>query len=424
MNGWSESDERGVRTRVLYLKPKRRVSGERHRAASRVADAGQVVLDDRHRALLKEFLRRFRGSWRWDRILAVAGDQRVEVAYSLMSTLLEAGYVEVIERRDTRGWQPTRVVPSATAELHRLAGIVDPDDTLAAFTKAMQHQAQAEITHQLQSHLGTGRLDIRLRRALLLPHLDRWLEEGRTGTRRDFALFATGHTKGIEDADWRWLEIHGAPESAGIIEHVPLLLVGGAFSIFDSAQRALNIAAANGPVGLPASALRHAVKAVPPAAWVVIENRTVFDKACALASNAGFLWVPGRAPTWWLEAVNMLLNRAPAGAVIACDPDPAGIEIARSLCRAWEGRGLRWQLAGMDAAALAALPAHRPLSPWDRETLARMRDLPAELDELCAALMHSGTKGEQEGYFSEPRLLDLLNQVDKWDDDESLATGG
>lgn len=423
MSDWSEPDERGVRTRVLYLKPKRRVSGERRRAASRIADAGQVVLDEGHRSLLKELLRRFRSSWRWDRILAVAGDQRVEIAYSLISTLLEAGYVEAIERRDARGWQPIRVVPTASRELHRLARIADPGDTAAALANALEYRARAEITHQLQTRLGTGRLDIRLRRALLLPHLDRWLEEEKTGTRRDFALFAAGHTKGIEDADWRWLEMHGALEPAGIIEHIPLLLVGGAFSVFDSAQRTLNIAAANGPVGLPAAAVRYAVRAIPPAVWVIVENRTVFDKACALASNAGLLWVPGHAAIWWLEAVNMLLERAPGNAVIACDPDPAGIEIARGLARVWERRGLRWRLAGMDAAAHAALPARRPLSPWDRETLARMQDLPATLDELRRVLIHSNTKGEQEGYFNEARLLDLLKRVDRWDDGEFLAIG-
>lgn len=410
MTEWSEPDERGIRTQVLYLRPKRRVSGERHRLAGRTTDIGQVVLDESLRSLLRDILGRFRSDWRWDRVLAVAGHQRVEIAYTLLSTLLEAGYIKLVERRDARGWQPVCIVPVATRELRVLAGIKERDEVLAALAKALEYQGHTALTHRLQTRLHTGRLDVRLRRARLTPHLDRWFENGRSGTRRDFALFATGHTKGIEDADWRWLEVNGVLEPAGIVEHVPLLLVGGAFAIFDVHQRTLDISIARGPVGLPASAIIHSIKISTPAAWIIIENRTVFDKTCALQSNVGLLWVPGYAPTWWLDAVGALLDRAPARAVIACDPDPAGIEIAVRVLGPWKNRNLAWRVAGMDATALEALPSRVPLSLWDREALARVGELPVQLDDLRQALINSSMKGEQEGYFNEARLTALVNE--------------
>jgi hypothetical protein len=406
---WSEPDERGVRTQVLFLRPKRRVSGERHRLAGRTADIRQIVLDESLRSLLREILKRFRSDWRWDRVLAVAGHQRVETARALLSTLLESGYIKLVERRDARGWQPVRVVPVAMRELRTLAGLQERDEDLAALAAALEYQGHMALTHKLQTHLYTGRLDVRLRRARLIPHLDRWFENGKSGTRRDFALFATGHTKGIEDADWRWLEANGVLEPAGIVEHVPLLLVGGAFAIFDAQQRRLDISMARGPVGLSAPAIHYSVKAIPPTAWIILENRTVFDKACALPSTIGLLWVPGYAPTWWLDAVGALLDRAPARAVIACDPDPAGIAIAVRVLGLWKNRNLSWRVAGMDAAALDALPSRIPLSQWDRETLTRVGELPLQLDELRQAMICSGTKGEQEGYFNEARLTSLVN---------------
>lgn len=409
MTEWSEPDERGVRTQIVHVSPRRRISGERHRVAEKITSVNQVVLDDERRSLLKDILRRFKSAWKWDRILAMAGHGRVELARELLSMLLEAGYVKLIERRDVRGWQPVRIEPIADRELRALAGIPEHDETMAALGSAMQYQGQSEFAHKLQATLGAGRLDVRLRRARLIPLLDRWLEAGRLGTRRDFALFATGHTKGVEDADWRWLEVNKVLEPAGIVEHIPLVLVAGAFSLIDSDQRRLDVEMARGPIGFPLSAVKNSVKAIPPAAWIIIENRTVFDKASALPSNVGLLWVPGYAPTWWLSIVEALLNLAPARVVIACDPDPAGIEIAARALTLWQRRELPWRIVGMDAAALDALPCHAALSAWDRAALVRMGELPAPLEAFRQALATYGKKGEQEGYFNDTRLAALIS---------------
>lgn len=410
MTEWSAPDERGIRTHIVHVSPRRRISGERHRAAEKIVPVGRVVLDNERRNLLKKILGRFDGAWKWERVLSLAGHERVDLVYELLTMLLEAGYVKLIERRDSRGWQPIRIEPTADAELRTLAGIPDPSEAIEALNNAMQYQARTEFAHKLQATLSAGRLDVRLRRARLLPFLDQWLDVGRSGTKRDFALFAAGHTKGIEDADWRWLEANDVLEGAGIVEHIPLLLVGGIFTLNGTDQRRLDISMAGGPLGIPLSAIIGSIDTTPPASWIVIENRTAFDKVSVLSTNAGVLWLPGYAPTWWLEAVGALLDRAPARAVVACDPDPAGIEIALRVIALWEQRGLRWSTSGMDAAALEALPSRIPLSPWDKATLSRVGEIPAPLEVLRQTLMAIGQKGEQEGYFNDVRVSALVSE--------------
>lgn len=407
---WSQPDDRGIRTHIVHVSPRRRISGERHRIASRRTDLQQVILDDIHRSLLQEILCRYSKNWRWERVLALAGSERIDLAHDLLQQLLEAGYVKVVEHRDTRGWLPTVVEPTAADELRSLARLEDREATLAVLNSALGYEPMSEPVHRLHATLTQGRPDVRLRRARLLPHMDRWLEEGRSGTRRDFALFATGHTKGIEDADWRWLEANNVLEPAGIVEHVPMLLIAGAVIIRDENDRRLDVAMAGGPIGLPATFFRQLAKATPPSAWIIIENRTVFDKASSLSGTAGLIWVPGYAPTWWTACVEMMLERLPAPGIIACDPDPAGIEIARSVVALWEKRSLSWKVVGMDAGAMDELPATAPLSLWDRTKLDKMPALPQALETFRHTLLLKERKGEQEGYFDEVRLAALVNE--------------
>jgi hypothetical protein len=138
----------------------------------------------------------------------------------------------------------------------------------------------------------------------------------------------------------------------------------------------------------------------PPQRWVVVENRTSFERrARAAAADEAVLWVPGRPPSWWLGAVRTLLRHAPAPLQIACDPDPAGIAIAEDVGALWRERALPWQPLHMDPAALAGLPSTRPLSDFDRQLLAALayRPLHPQLAALREALLSGGRKGEQEG---------------------------
>lgn len=408
MTEWSEPDARGIRTLTLFLRPKRRISGERRRRADQHTALTEALLEEEHRSLLRDLLVRFRGEWHWNRVLQVAGHERVEIASSLMEALLEMGYVEIVDRRDARGWQTHKVIPVAMEVLRALAGLPDLAKLSSALAAARAYVPQTAPVQELSTDLESGRVEIRLRRARLIPFLDSWILGSRSGTRRDFALYATGDTKGIEDADWRWLESRAVLEPAGIVDHVPLLLVGGGFSLVDAHERRLDVAGAQGPLGLPAAAIVGAISITSPPAWIVIENRTVFDKACVLRPTSGVLWVPGYAPNWWLAAVEALLERASARLVLACDPDPAGIEIALRVITLWDVRGLAWTTAGMNASDFQYLASRRPLTAWDRAALERLRDIPSELSGLRRALLESGVKGEQEGFFDETQLSALV----------------
>ncbi|MDQ3566058.1 MAG: hypothetical protein M3436_18860 [Pseudomonadota bacterium] len=100
-----------------------------------------------------------------------------------------------------------------------------------------------------------------------------------------------------------------------------------------------------------------------------------------------------------MESVEHLITLLPAAARIACDPDPAGIEIALQAGRLWEDVRLAWEPWCMDVQTLAALPGARPLESSDRERLQRLRQrpLPAVLGELAEWMLAHNRKGEQEG---------------------------
>jgi hypothetical protein len=85
--------------------------------------------------------------------------------------------------------------------------------------------------------------------------------------------------------------------------------------------------------------------------------------------------------------------------LVACDPDPSGIEIAVAVGALWEAAGLAWQPWQMSSEALLRLPVRRPLAAFDRARLDVLlaQPLPAVLAELAQAMNRCGQKGEQEG---------------------------
>jgi hypothetical protein len=132
--------------------------------------------------------------------------------------------------------------------------------------------------------------------------------------------------------------------------------------------------------------------------WRVVENRTSFERVARLSgAEDAVLWVPGFALSWWLESVEHLITLLPAAARIACDPDPAGIEIALQAGRLWEEVRLTWEPWRMDVQTLAALPSTRPLESSDRERLQRLRQrpLPADLGDapFAAHIVANRTAG-------------------------------
>ena len=100
-------------------------------------------------------------------------------------------------------------------------------------------------------------------------------------------------------------------------------------------------------------------------------------------------------PSWWLECVTHLLALRPAAAWIACDPDPAGIEIALKVGRLWEECGS----PGSGRSNAGGAPKHEAARSSDRERLRRLRQrsLPADLGELAEWMLAHNRKCEQEG---------------------------
>ncbi|MDP2806142.1 MAG: hypothetical protein Q8O24_09405, partial [Gallionellaceae bacterium] len=137
--------------------------------------------------------------------------------------------------------------------------------------------------------------------------------------------------------------------------------------------------------------------------WQLIENRTSFERVAKKREpNVGVIWLPGYPPSWWHTTVGQLLDRVPAPAHIACDPDPAGIAIALKAAELWRERGIAWHPWKMEASDLASLRVRKPLTEGDKLQLDALRQkhvLPAPLSELLEWMLVQGEKGEQEGYL-------------------------
>lgn len=400
-----------ILTRTEYVNPRRKVAGKRFLECVAPQPVHTAGWTPEMRGLLADIMKSDTTRRAWTTLASRAGAKRLSDLHAVVEALLMNGCVRVEERLSRGEWSPAYVEMLDIDLARQIAGLPNRRAIAAAAEAARRYLAESEYTRDLLAGLNRCRPDLVPRRVAIIRSLDAWMREGRHGTRRDFALYATGETKGIGAADWRWLHEADALEWAGIIEHEPFLLVGGRFSLRRDSGLSVDLGGALHPLGITPGALEGPVTAVVPSRWVVFENRTVFDRAARIRTSSAILWVPGYAPGWWLSMVGRLIELAPAAAVLACDPDPAGIEIAHRAAGPWRAAGLSWAVAGMDGEALQALTAPRPqLTAADRATLERCRDLidGTPLETCHEALGNTGEKGEQEGYWSVARLNTLL----------------
>lgn len=318
----------------------------------------------------------------------------------LIDALLQAGWITVTEVHQRGGhWQRRELSWRDADGLRRALGLrVAADDEAAQRgIEALRFEGAASVLHRALLGLPPARWP---RRIDLVAAMARWEADGRAGTRRDFELLARGATKSISETEWDWLADLLDLDALRIGAHTPGLWLRATCALV-LPRGSLDLAATADLLALTPSTL-HAVTAIerPPACWVVVENRTSFERrARKAADDEAVLWVPGRPPTWWRDAVRHLLACAPAPLRIACDPDPAGIAIAEDVGDLWRERGLDWQPIHMEAAALSALSSTRPLGDYDRQLLATLarRNLHPQLALLRDALLQTGCKGEQEG---------------------------
>lgn len=396
---WSAPDAYGIASLALDVGAQSTLRGRRRRKriGARLALDALPAAD---RELLRDWLGGAPTRRKWDTLLRTAGGARVELAHTLLEYLLRRGQVEIEEARQGGRWLPLWVEFCAPRDLCRALGLPDADAMEAewqavrtcVFADARVQTAAAEL-----DALPAARA---LARHRLLGALAQWIADGCYGTRRDFALLARGDTKGITAAEWKWLESRLDLGELGIERHAPLLLVRAPLTL-ETPGGHIALGAAPDFIGLSTAAVAHAgALSGGIGCWRVVENRTSFERtASAHGSRDAVLWLPGFAPVWWREAVAGLLRLCPAPAQIACDPDPAGIEIALQAGAVWEAAGLAWQPWRMAPTDLAALSSRKPLTERDRDRIDVLRrsELPGALAELAAAIQASGEKGEQEG---------------------------
>jgi hypothetical protein len=388
-----------------------RIFHKRRQRESNTADATKSIdtWPPAWRTLATTWLRRTASGntrCKWETLLAMAGGTAFETAHDLLEAMLASAWVRLDEVwRDGR-WQVIWIEFTALASLRAALGLPDQ----AALQTTAHHAFAALLAdptacafHAAAEDAATLRPALALARIELLVALSRWTARTQA-TRRDFAQFARGDTKSITSAEWDWLDARVDLAACGIGGHSPLLCIAAPLRLL-LPRGALNLDAAADFVALPPATLAPTITTTITAEsqvtlWTLVENRTSFERvARQRGAGEGVLWLPGFAPGWWQTAISQLLKLAPAAARIACDPDPAGIEIALHAGKLWQDAQLEWSPWHMSAADLASLTQRKPLTAHDqaRVTALRNRVLPAMLGELLEALASRGEKGEQEG---------------------------
>jgi hypothetical protein len=358
---------------------------------------GLDTLPDNWRQLLKRWVRRG-GDSRWETLKGDAGVGRQGLAQALLDWLLDNGWVVLTEKFERAEWWPYRVQFQEPAILRGALGIADTDAISANW---QIHRDALPPETPLLDALDALPPRTALARADLATALARWQLEQRSGTQRDFALFARGTTKAVTATEWAWLATATDLAEWGIERHTPLLLVAAPVTLH-LPQGALDLAACADFSALTPATLAAASSADGiPARWHLVENRTSFERVARnRAPDAGVIWLPGAPPGWWREAAAHLLTLAPAPAAIACDPDPAGVAIALQAGALWQAAGLDWQPWHMNVATLQSLPSHSSLNDWDCARIAQLLltpGLPATLNALLDYMQEHKVKGEQEG---------------------------
>ena len=398
---WSVPDRDGIVTCNLDVGAVSTLKGRRLRKGS-VPRPDQVALwGVSWCQLLILWLKKQKTRSKWTSLqLIAAGSDRVHDARPLLDALLHAGLVMIEESRESGRWQLMWVEFLDLEAVRELVGLANREKR----REVRAGQGGAEFQHPaltgLQQSLDGMPTERAIRRHEILVALDRWIVEGYDGTRRDFALYAMGDTKAITPAEWQWIDETLPLEGIGIGRHTPALWLRAPLALA-AATGTLDLRFVPDCIGLTPQTIEAVVRIEGEiGCWRILENRTVFERVAKQRGSVdGVLWVPGFAPTWWREAVAVLLKLSPAPVLVACDPDPAGIEIALQVGAMCTAAGAAWEPWCMDAVTLQALPKKKPLVADDISRLQRLLSghLPEMLKELASWMLDNGEKGEQEG---------------------------
>lgn len=352
--------------------------------------------------LLLRWLKPNQARRKWSTLLADAGGKDLETAMKLADWLLRHGWSIQVEKRSGSRWNITWLEFPRLDALREMFQLPDPKQLASDWASASAYRFDAADIAAAHAALASLPLGRRLQRFSLLKSLDRWRDEERQGTRRDFALLARGDSKGITAAEWNWLAAAVDLEKGGIFEHTPHLLVAGPIRLH-TGSGSIDLNASADWAALTPETIASAQRCDGrPGVWRLIENRTSFERSARQRTpEMAVVWLPGFPPGWWQESMRRLLAAAPAPAEIACDPDPAGIAIALQAAKLWEAANLPWLPFAMQRDDLLAARQRKPLTDLDRQQLAHLLSgtLPPTLRQLANALFELGEKAEQEAYL-------------------------
>ena len=356
------------------------------------------------RELLARWVRRG-GNSRWETLRNDAGVTSINLAESLREWLLREGWAVVVEQRQHNEWWPQSVELRNMPQLRAALGINDKEQDALRW-QSVRIQLQSQCGESLAPALNALE-ELPIPRALartdLIFALQRWQDTQQSGTRRDFALSARDDTKGISESEWNWLEQNVDMAEFRIERHTPLLLIAASLTLtLPNGQ--LDLASCADFAALtPATVQGISTISGKVSHWQLVENRTSFERVARnRAPDVAVIWLPGYPPSWWCNAVRQLLKLSPAPAQVACDPDPAGINITLKAAEVWQEQQINWQPWKMSATDLSGLRVRKPLTEPDRLQLIALQKstvLPARLAELAAWMLEHNEKGEQEGYI-------------------------
>jgi len=381
----------------------------RRQRASRDSNYAAIsYLSLEQKQLLRAWLKSDAQSRQWDALLKLA-QASVETAYDLLEFLYSNGLVDVEETLAHTLWAPLKIswrdyealclsLGIVTRSREQLNYLQEWEQSLASRWYDEKMQAAYLALRDISPKLGKSRL-------VLLTKLNQWCLDGRTGNRRVFSVFAFGQTKyQISDSAWNWLDENFNLSDCGIYPHTPLLFIAGDVRMHIDA-RILDVAASGHFVGLSGHTIErcHSIESGAQR-YRLIENLTSFEYMvhnCA-SSEEIIIWLPGYAPGWWVEAVTRLLQLFPAAALISCDADPDGVQIACQAGRLWTEQNLTWQPDHMSVNHIRNSRHHLAMTEDDialAQQLLETGQLPAALSELLVWCLTNHLKAEQENWL-------------------------
>ena len=334
--------------------------------------------------------------WRAAGRAAGAGIDQVE-AEGLLWALLDAGLVEVRERRDRRGdWEPYQwwLTEAGAA---RSAGRAEGPADLWAWLARPDPSDHPALT-ALRAWLPGADPSALLTR--LVMAIGDELREGRMPRGRLLSVQVGGHTKAVRLQDHREaLEaVFGLPLDEVVRLHGRAVYTYGAFRFCVGSQ------AIDGRYSVPWLALtpetleRMTDLQVTATQMFTIENLVAFEEEvrggvpedCVVVWTGGF---PSSLERGWMSR---LIGAGVQRVAHWSDLDVGGLRITRHLQEILPCEVTPWR---MEPELLGQLPT-QPLTDRDREALIAWRaDPAAPLQPLAEELLKTGLKAEQEGWW-------------------------